>query len=145
MTRWLITLLVLAHLLINLLHGRAHAELGVGLNNWQQIFVIAVILIAPLIAAVLVWTRLDRFGLLLLILSMLGSLLFGVYHHYIAISNDHVSHLPPGAAQGMFRTTALLLVLSEVLGVLVGVLGLRTNAIVLAHEKHRVTEKSTQS
>jgi len=41
------------------------------------------------------------------------------------ISPDHVSHIPPGAAQGLFRTTALLLVLTELFGVVVGMWGIR--------------------
>ena len=56
---------------------------------------------------------------------MLGSLIFGFLHHYIIISPDHVSHLPLVAAQGMFRLTAVLLIVTEALGVLVAGLALR--------------------
>ena len=119
------TIAVLAHLIVNFLHGRAHTELGVGLSTWQNIYVITVILVAPIIAMVLLWTRYSRFGLWLLVVSMAASLIFGVYYHYVAISNDHVAHLPPGDARGLFRTTALLLALTELFGVVVGFLGLR--------------------
>ena len=44
------TFAVLAHLAVNILHGRAHESLGVGLNTFQNIYVFGVILIAPLIA-----------------------------------------------------------------------------------------------
>jgi ACR3 family arsenite efflux pump ArsB len=81
--------------------------------------------IAPLIAMLLIWTRLARAGLVLLVISMAGSLIFGVIYHYVVISPDHISHLPPGDAQGLFRTTALLLVLTELFGVVVGFWGLR--------------------
>ena len=121
------TLAVLAHLVVNLLHGRAHESLGVGLNTFQSVYVITVILIAPLIAMLLLWTRYARTGLLLLVISMAGSLIFGAIYHYVVVSPDHVSHLPPGDAQGMFRTTALLLILTELFGVIVGLLGLRSN------------------
>ena len=121
------TLAVLAHLVVNLLHGRAHESLGVGLNTFQNVYVITVILIAPLIAMLLLWTRYARTGLLLLVISMAGSLIFGAIYHYVVVSPDHVSHLPPGDAQGMFRTTALLLILTELFGVIVGLLGLRSN------------------
>jgi len=73
----------------------------------------------------MIWTRLARAGLVLLVISMAGSLIFGVAYHYVVISPDHVSHLPPGDAQGLFRSTALLLVLTELFGVAVGLLGLR--------------------
>jgi len=121
------TLAVLAHLVVNLLHGRAHESLGVGLNTFQNVYVITVILIAPLIAMLLLWTRHARTGLLLLVISMASSLIFGAIYHYVVVSPDHVSHLPPGDAQGMFRTTALLLILTELFGVIVGLLGLRSN------------------
>jgi len=116
---------VLAHLVVSIVHGRAHEGLRVGLSNWQNIYVLTVILIAPLIAMLLTWTRLARSGLILLVISMAGSLIFGVAYHYVVISPDHVSHIPPGDAQGLFRTTALLLVLTELFGVVVGLWALR--------------------
>lgn len=119
------TVSVLAHLVVSMVHGRAHESLAVGLSSWQNIYVLTVIVVAPLIAMVLIWTRLARPGLLLLVVSMAGSLIFGVVYHYVVISPDHVSHLPPGDAQGLFRTTALLLVLTELLGLVVGLWGLR--------------------
>ena len=121
------TVAVLVHLAVNLAHGRAHGELGVGLNEWQTVYVITVILIGPLIAMLLLWTRYARTGLLVLVISMAGSLIFGVIYHYVVVSPDHVSHLPPGNAQGVFRMTALLLVVTELFGVVVGMLGLRSN------------------
>ena len=121
------TFAVLAHLAVNILHGRAHESLGVGLNTFQNIYVFSVILIAPLIAMLLLWTRYARTGLVLLVISMAGSLIFGAIYHYVVVSPDHVSHLPPGEAQGMFRITAVLLILTELFGVIVGLLGLRSN------------------
>ena len=124
---------VVAHLLVSMVHGRAHEQLAVGLSNWQNIYVLTVIVIAPLIATILIWTRLARLGLVLLVISMAGSLIFGVAYHYVVISPDHVSHLPPGDAQGLFRTTALLLVLTELFGVVVGLWGLRRMKIILSN------------
>jgi hypothetical protein len=57
---------------------------------------------------------------------MLGSLIFGACYHYIIVSNDHVAHLPPGEARGLFRVTALLLLITEAIGVVVAALGMRT-------------------
>jgi len=121
-----LTITVIAHLIINLLHGRAHTELGVGLTSWQQLYVITVILLAPLIGLALSWTRYARAGLWLLLVSMLGSLIFGACYHYIIVSNDHVAHLPPGDARGMFRVTALLLLLTEALGVVLAAMALKS-------------------
>ena len=119
------TLVVLAHLVVVLLHGQAHTRLGVGLANWQRTYIMVVILLAPLVALVLSWTRYLRVGVWLLLWSMLGSLVFGALHHYILISNDHVAHLPAGEAQGLFRVTALLLLVTETLGVVVAAMLVR--------------------
>jgi hypothetical protein len=56
---------------------------------------------------------------------MAGSLIFGAIYHYVIISPDHVSHLPAGDAQGTFRMTAVLLILTELVGVAVGLWALR--------------------
>ena len=114
-----VAIAVLAHLIVNIFHGQAHTRLGVGLSNWQQLFVLAVILIAPLVALVLSFTRYARAGLWLLLVSMLGSLIFGSVYHYIIISPDHVAHLPAGEARGLFRVTAVLLLITEAFGVFV--------------------------
>jgi hypothetical protein len=66
-------------------------------------------------------------GLLLLLASMLGSLVFGGVYHYIIISPDHVAHLPTGDARGLFRITALLLLVTETFGVAVAAMALQTS------------------
>ena len=127
-----VTVTVIAHLIVNLLHGRAHTELGVGLTSWQQFYVIAIILLAPLIALLFSWTRYARAGLWLLLASMLGSLIFGACYHYIIVTSDHVAHLPPGEARGLFRATALLLLITEAAGVVLAAIALRTRI----HERY---------
>ncbi len=128
--RKVLTITVIAHLIVNLLHGRAHTELGVGLTSWQQLYVIVVILLAPLIGLALSWTRYARAGLWLILVSMLGSLIFGACYHYIIVSNDHVSDLPPGDARGMFRVTAILLLITEALGVVLAAVALKTKNLI---------------
>jgi hypothetical protein len=122
---WLVTLAVLAHLVVVVFHGNAHKELEVGLASWQQTYVMVVILLAPLVALVLSWTRYARAGVWLLLGSMLGSLVFGAVYHYLIISNDHVAHLPPGEARQLFRITALLLLITEAVGVIVAAILIR--------------------
>lgn len=120
-----VTTAVLAHLVVVVLHGQAHTRLGVELSNWQQSYVLVVIVIAPLVALALSFTRYARAGLWLLFASMLGSLVFGACYHYLIISSDHVAHLPAGEARGLFRLTALLLLITETFGVLVATAALR--------------------
>ena len=121
---WVI-IAVLVHLIVSWFHGQAHTRLGVGLSAWQQMYVFVVIFLAPLVALALSFTRYVRAGLLLLLVSMLGSLIFGAVYHYVIVSPDHVAHLPAGEAQGLFRVTAVLLLITEAFGVVVAALALR--------------------
>ena len=119
------TIAVLTHLIVTVLHGHAHTRLGVALSNWQQAYVLAVIVVAPLLALAFSFTRYSHAALRLLLASMLGSLIFGACYHYLIISPDHVAHLPSGEARGLFRVTALVLLLTETFGVFVASLILR--------------------
>ena len=121
-----VAIAVLAHMVVAVIHGQAHTRLGVGLSNWQQTYVLTVIVLAPLVAFVLSLTRYFNAGLWLLLASMLGSLIFGACYHYVIISPDHVAHLPPGDARGLFRVTALLLLVTETFGVVVAAMTLRS-------------------
>src|SRR5215469_16274413 len=115
------TAIVVAHLLVNVVHGVAHRELHVGLSSFGSIFVVAVVLILPLIAMALVCTAQKRPGLILLSLSMLASLLFGLYHHFLFISPDHV-HSQPASPWGIaFIFTAYGLLITETIGTYVGI------------------------
>ncbi|MGH9675834.1 MAG: hypothetical protein ACRD36_01925 [Candidatus Acidiferrum sp.] len=117
------TFAVLLHAAISFAHGYAHRELDVQLNQFQTVYVAIVITIAPLLAAILLWTRFARLGLFLLALSMAGSLALEIYLHNIEVSPDNVAHLPQGDHQGLFRVTALLLTVSEAIGCAVGIWG----------------------
>lgn len=114
------TVIIVARQVVAQLHGMAHEELGVGLSAWQWAFVYIVIAAAPLVAVVLYWTRFARFGALLLGVSMLAGMLFGIYYHFIAVSPDNVGHLPEGHGQGFFVATAILLVPIEIVGTAYG-------------------------
>jgi hypothetical protein len=118
-----LTALVAVHLLVTVWHGRAHAVLAVTLSPLQNAFVLVVIVLAPILAAILVWTRYLRSGAWIFFLSMLGSLLFGAWHHYVLISADNVHHLPGGGAgaQSSFIQSAAVLALLELVSTLYGV------------------------
>jgi Na+/proline symporter len=105
--------------------------LNVELSRSQLLFIAIVITIAPLLAGLLIWRGATRAGAIMLALSMAGSLVFGVYHHFVLISPDHVSHLPgiPGTIPViMFQVTAVLLALLEGLGVIAGIMALKSDA-----------------
>lgn len=119
--RRLVIVLVVLHAAVLLVHDAAHRELGVDLNTWQTIFAYLVIVAAPVLAALLLFTAYQRLGFALLAISMLSALIFGLYHHYILVSPDHVSHLPAGDSRGLFRTTAAAMGVLELAGVGLGV------------------------
>jgi len=108
--------LVLVHLVVIALHDAAHGSLGVELLPWQTIYAYSLIVAAPLAAAgMLLAPSSDwrRRGAWLLAASMLASFAFGVAHHYVLVSNDHVAHLPLGRARGLFRGTAFAMAALE--------------------------------
>ena len=116
-----VTAIVVAHLLVNIAHGLAHRELRVGLAPPDLIFVTMVVLISPLLAMGLLWTAAKRLGLILLSLSMLGSFLFGLHHHFLAMSPDHVRSQPPSPWGLAFVLTAYGLLVTEAIGTYIGV------------------------
>ncbi len=114
------TAIVLAHLMVNIIHGAAHRELRVELGPAAMLFVIGVILLCPLFAMVLLWASQRRLGLVLLTLSMAASLVFGLYNHFVVRSPDHVGEQAPGPWGTAFVLTAYLLLLTEAMGIYVG-------------------------
>jgi hypothetical protein len=122
MTRIVITALVGFHLIASFWHGSAHAQLAIALPPEKTIFVYVVILIAPIVAAVLVWTRYISIGLWVFFLSMLAAFLFGAYHHYVLVSPDNIGHLPVGSPEShsQFITSAAIIALLELASALYG-------------------------
>lgn len=122
MTRIVITALVVIHLAATLWHGDAHTKLAIGLPPEKTAFVFVVILIAPVVAAGLIWTRYVSIGLWVFFLSMLGALLFGAYHHYVMTSPDNIGHLPAGTPEfhSQFISSAAVIALLELVSVLYG-------------------------
>ena len=129
MTKIVITAAVIVHLVASVWHGSAHTPLGIELSTQQTLFVYLVIIIAPVIAGILVWTRCASIGLWVFFLAMLGSLLFGVSHHYVLVSPDNIGHLPPGTPQlhSHFVTSAGVIALIELASSLYGAFCLGRN------------------
>ncbi len=114
------TFIVLAHVLVNIIHGAAHRELHVGLHFAGMLFIVSVVVLCPLLALALLWTSQKRSGLILLTFSMAASATFGLYNHFVVSGPDHVSREPPGAWSTVFVVTAYLLFLIEAVGTYAG-------------------------
>jgi hypothetical protein len=115
--RWLTTA-VLAHLLVTFVHGAAHRGADVGLGPAQTLFVFLVIEVGPILGLVLSRYR-PRLGGWTVAASMAGALVFGFVNHFVLISPDHVSHVAADW-RPLFTSSAVLLVLSELAGVVAG-------------------------
>ena len=81
LSRSALTALSVIHLLVAIWHGMAHSVLAVGLSPAQRLFVYAVVVFAPVVAAALLWTRYSRFAIRAFLAVMFASLLFGLYYH----------------------------------------------------------------
>lgn len=116
-----ITLVVIAHTLISALHGLAHLLIPVPISVLQALFITGVISVLPIVAVVLVWRQQVKWASTVLLVSMAGSLLFGLYNHFVVISPDHFSQMPPTSLGVLFQVTAVLLAVSEGVGIGVSV------------------------
>lgn len=110
---------VAAHAAVLVVHSAAHEILGVKATTAQLVFIVAVIIVAPLVAGLLLWKGKVRAGALVLACSMAGALAFGVYYHFVADTPDHIAHvarMSPAGWAVAFQASALLLALTEALG-----------------------------
>ena len=97
--------LVAVHLAASLWHGGLHSRLSINLSPSQTLFILIVILIAPIVGAALVWTRYVATGLWVFFLSMLAAFLFGAYHHYVMVSPDNINYLPSTSPELVHKFT----------------------------------------
>lgn len=113
-----VTIFLIIHHAVAVMHGGVHTEIPVILSSFQNFFVTVVMLLLPLVAVILAWTRYAKMGLLLLAVCMAGSLFFDVYHHYILVSPDNIAHLPdaPDHVHSRFVWTAHALTMLQLIG-----------------------------
>ena len=132
-------LVVLAHIIITGLHGIAHQQAGVSISDFQSAYVFLVTLAAPIAAAVMLFLnkpKVQRAGAWLLLVSMLGSLLFGLVYHVLLPGSDNIftviMHEPLLDGAVFFTSTAILLVIVDGVGAWVGARATRMVAKVIS-------------
>lgn len=119
------TAIAIVHAIANGLHGLAHIKIPVPLSLLQSLFVGIVIFPTPIIAAVLLWTPFYRIGIWLLLSSIAGSIIFGIYNHFLVISPDHVSQVSFAGWGLLFQVTAYLVLIVDGLGCWIGIWALK--------------------
>jgi hypothetical protein len=114
---------IIAHAVVLSFHSAAHQILGVEASPAQLIYIVVVIMAAPIVACILLWKRLMIIGAWLLVCSLAGAFVFGIFHHFVAISPDHISRvaeLPQHNWVILFQVTAALLAGVEAFGIWAG-------------------------
>jgi hypothetical protein len=119
-------LVVVLHALVVVVHSVAHSILYIHMSLWQNIYIFLVIVVLPVVSGVLLWRRPPGASpaFILLLLSMLGSLVFGGYYHFILGGPDNVAWLTDHSWTLPFQVSAVLLALTEAAGGVVGLLGI---------------------
>jgi amino acid permease len=124
-------LVVLAHIVMNVVHGIAHQQLGVSISDFQSAYVLLVTLMAPIVAVIILLflnkTKIVLGGAWLLLVSMLASLLFGIVYHIVIPSPDNIFAVMqnPSLYSVVFTSTATLLLIIEGIGTWVGAKAIR--------------------
>ena len=113
-----ITLLILIRFAVLVVHGAAHSHLSIGVSTWQKAFIAVIIFAVPLIATMMLWTRARKLGIILLGLSLAGSLVFGVSYHFLIAGPDNALGQYHSHGGAVFPATAMLLVLIEAAGLI---------------------------
>jgi len=131
---WVVAI-ILFHTAIDVLHGGAHVgEHVLSFTLAQILFITIVIFIAPLMALFLLGRRRLAWGGWWFFLSMLGSLLFGVWSHFVMPGADNIASLSSGVWKVPFQLTSILLTIIDAVGTIVGALFL---CLVLRWPKER--------
>lgn len=119
------TIFILVHGLVALVHEIAHRILPVILPFFRYALGYLFVGILPLVAMVMLWTRLRRAGLWLLLVSMVGSLLYAGWLHFVLHNPDHIHHAPQGTLLPTFQVTAIAMAVLEAFGCWLSVWSLR--------------------
>jgi hypothetical protein len=115
------TITVLVHAAVIVLHAVAHGILEVNGSWFDNAFIVLVIIVSPLVAGALIWTKHRRIGVVILGLSMLGAFVYGAYNHFVALGIDNVSEVSAHGWGAIFHLTAILLAAIEGLGCAVAI------------------------
>ncbi len=113
----LVVLAACLHLLAVGFHAAAHHLAAVPNTPGQIVYIVLVVILAPILALVMIGRRMVRAAALLLGVALVGSLVFGVAFHYVLHSPDLVATVT-GHGSGLFATTSGILAVTDGVGVI---------------------------
>lgn len=111
-------LAVVVHLLAGAAHGVTHVLSAVPLAAWQVAVVASCVVVGPLVGTGLVVGGRTHTGGAVIAITLSGAFAFEALAHFVVPNPDHVDAVATGA--GGFAATALLGVVTDVVGVLAG-------------------------
>jgi len=107
--------MILGHTIVSGYHGWSHFYAAVPASLAQNVFIVSVIFVSPVLAALLLVRRMTYAGVVLFTLSMLGALTFGVMYHFIMDTPDLCTNVR-GIGSRQFFVSAVLLASLEFIG-----------------------------
>lgn len=119
-----ICIIILLHIIFEIIHGLTHEELQITLSSFQFAYVLLVILVTPIISMILIIIKsisFQRVGAILLLGSMLGSFIFGVFNHIITPGLDNIFTVETNLWGLLFQSSAIFLLIINAIGVGLGV------------------------
>jgi len=112
--------IVLAHVLLMGFDHLAHQRVDLMFALMQNVVLLSVLTVSPLVAAALLWTRFQRAGAILFLSTMAVAFAFNVYHRYLSA---HPSVHSPDVAwywETIFYVSSALILVTEILGCWLG-------------------------
>ena len=111
---------VAMHTVVAFIHNQAHRQIDVALSFFQSSFALLVIVVAPGVAAAMIWRGHAHRGATLLVFSMLASVTFGFVNHFVIDSSDQLAHITNDGWGNIFTVTAYALIVTELFGIIAG-------------------------
>jgi hypothetical protein len=108
----------------HVLHAVAHTALRIDPPPGSMLFILIVTFAMPVVGFAVLLLR-PLVGAIAVGASMLGSLVFGVAYHFVIDAPDRCDHVGDGLWAATFQTTALLLVITQVVAIAAVVATLR--------------------
>jgi hypothetical protein len=107
---------VAGHFLVNAAHAVAHTVLGIDPPPGSMLFILVVTFAMP-VGGFAILLRRPLLGATILATSMLASFVFGAAFHFVVDSSDRIDHVGHGLWPAAFRTTAVLLLITQILAI----------------------------